>query len=249
MGLFEYAEITASRRKYTSAGMYHTNPITTLLEEAESIYGGEQRLSCLMSLGAGTASTASMPADLSWLDVHGLLQAMETQQQKTTIDTQRQFGHLEAYFRFSVDRGIGSACLHDWTSSQSDKIEGHVQEYLDWSQQSNALEAAVGCLVDRKGVITLDRSSKDTLALILPFPASTPDCFIDHAAGAAVMAKPIPPVTQFFVLRRKAWNFMEQNLVNAPNDKLTIFLITGLGGSGKSTLFSYYVQTYGSKCV
>jgi hypothetical protein len=169
MGFFDPVEITSSRRKYTSAGVRYTNPITKLLEEAESVYGREQRVSCILSLGAGASSVTPGRADLSWLDVHGMLQAMESHQEQATANVHRQFGNLQTYFRFSVDNGVSSTLLRDWTHWESDGVEVHAREYVSKPHQSNELEAAIGVLVDRRGTTTLNRLSKHLLRIDLLF--------------------------------------------------------------------------------
>lgn len=243
-GLFDYAEIGANRRKYTSVGMYHTNPIKDVLDEAEQVFGKEQRVACLLSLGSGTGSDILLPSNLTHLEVHGLLQAMEMQQKAATEDASRRFGDLEAYYRFSVE-GIGSGCLGDWTLWDADSVEYLSRKYLDDPHHSSELTVAVQQLKDGRGTVTLDRLSK------LAFPLSCSFLFIytDHAAGIVVTAKKVPPMTPFFVLRKKGWAFIETNLANTSMDKQLIFLLTGLGGCGKSTLFSHYVQVYGSRYV
>lgn len=79
LGLFDHAEIGTGRRKYTSAGMNHTNPIKDVLDEAEQIFGKDQRVACILSLGAGVSLQTTMPSNLAHLEVHGLLQAMDMQ--------------------------------------------------------------------------------------------------------------------------------------------------------------------------
>lgn len=160
IGLFEPVEITTGRRKYTGAGIRYANPIMELVEEAEKIYGGEQRISCLLSLGTGISASPKKPADLSWLDVHGMLQAMGIQQGQTATTSQRQFGNLQAYFRFSIDSVVDSTSLYDWTHWESDQIDATVREYLKRPHQSSEFDAAIGSLLDRKGTVTLSRLSK-----------------------------------------------------------------------------------------
>lgn len=245
VGMFEHAEIGSRRQKYTSVGIHYTNPIQELLDEAEVIFGAEQRVSCVLSLGAGASSQSFTPFDYSWasLDVHALLQAMDIQQRVITGSAERRFGNLEAYFRLSVD-GIGSRSLDEWIHWDAEQVEACVQAYLENPTYLKELNAAIDQILRRTGSSTLNQLSKSTL----PYRNSVLIWFIsDHAKGGAVVAKVIPPVTQYFVLRRKAWDFIEKNLVPSPRDQRVVFVISGMGGSGKSTLLSHYVQVYGSR--
>jgi hypothetical protein len=243
LGLFDHAEIGSNRRKYTSVGMLHTNPIKDVLDEAEQLFGQEQRVSCLLSLGAGAGSDTMMPSNLAYLEVHGLLQAMEMQQKMVTQEFESRFGGLESYYRFSA-KGISSGSLSDWTHWDADNVDLLSRTYLDIPQRSTEITAAVTQLKEGGGTVTLSRLSGSTAHQVSSIISSSST---DYASGAVVTAKAIPPVTPFFVLRKKAWGFMDQNLSTAPMNKQNIFLLSGLGGCGKSTLFSYYVQVYGAK--
>jgi hypothetical protein len=159
LGLFDHAEIGPGRRKYTSAGMNHTNPIKDVLDEAEQIFGKEKRVACILSLGAGVPLQMTMPSNLAHLEVHGLLQAMEMQQAVVTEEIGRRFGTLEVYYRFSIP-GIGSGCLSDWTSWDMDTIEHHAEEYLNSPNCSKELDTAAEQLSAGRGTITLDGLSK-----------------------------------------------------------------------------------------
>jgi hypothetical protein len=243
LGLFDHAEIGTGRRKYTSAGMNHTNPIKDVLDEAEQIFGKDRRVACILSLGAGVSLQMTMPSNLAHLEVHGLLQAMDMQQKMVTEEVDHRFGTLEAYYRFSVP-GVGSGCLGDWTNWDMDTVESHAEDYLNNPNLSSELDAAAEQLSVGRGTITLDGLSK-LHSLICSVSYSCP--IIDNVSDTTRTAKSVPPVTQFFVLRKRSWAFMEQNLASAQMDKLNIFVLSGMGGCGKSTLLSYYVQVYGSR--
>lgn len=159
LGLFEPAEIGSNRRKYTSVGMHHTNPIKDVLDEAEQLFGKEQRVALVLSLGCGSGSDGIIPSNLTHLDVYGLLQAMDMQQRVTTEEVGRQFGSLEAYYRFSVE-GIGSNSLNDWIYRDVDEVESQSRIYLDDPRRSMALAPAVQQLEGRRGTVTLNSLSE-----------------------------------------------------------------------------------------
>jgi hypothetical protein len=100
VGLFDHAEIGARRQKYTCVKIHQTNPIHDVLDEAEQIFGPDKKVSLVLSLGSGIPSKPPMPTNLSQLDIHALLQAMEMQQLRVTDEAARRFGNLEVYYRF-----------------------------------------------------------------------------------------------------------------------------------------------------
>lgn len=158
LGLFDYAEIGSNRRKYISVGMHYTNPIKDIIDEAEQIYGKEQRVACILSLGSGTGSDVIMPSNLAHIEVHGLLQAMDMQREVTTEEIGRRFSNLEAYYRFSVD-GIGSGSLSDWMYWDAEKVDGYSRKYLNDPKHSIELDAAGAQLKNGHGTVTLNKLS------------------------------------------------------------------------------------------
>jgi hypothetical protein len=139
--------------------MHFTNPINEVLDEAEQIFGAEKRVNCVLSLGTTTSPYMTMPSNLAHLEVHGLLQAMELQQGKTTQDAHHRFGDLEAYHRLSVD-SIGIGCLNNWINWDGDIVETMTRSYIEQQPISDQLDAAAGQIKAGLGTVTLHRLSK-----------------------------------------------------------------------------------------
>jgi hypothetical protein len=54
------------------------------------------------------------------------------------------------------------------------------------------------------------------------------------------MAKPIPRLSPFFIERHDVIDFMEQRLVRDTCDAQRLFVIYGMGGSGKTQTASFF---------
>lgn len=86
------------REEIVSAVNGFNNPIMEVIKEAKEIFGKDQRVSCLLSLGAGQSHIRS---------VSSTNYVKETAEDTETIarEVQRALGTLGVYFRFSVDYG------------------------------------------------------------------------------------------------------------------------------------------------
>jgi len=58
-----------------------------------------------------------------------------------------------------------------------------------------------------------------------------------------------PAVSKYFVVRDKECRAMVHHLIDSPSFNQKIFVITGVGGCGKTQLVSYFLQEKGSKYV
>jgi len=60
-----------------------------------------------------------------------------------------------------------------------------------------------------------------------------------------VIAKSVPAVSPFYVVRERVWNHMLLHLVEPRPSKQIIVPITGMGGCGKTQTVSYFLQEKG----
>jgi hypothetical protein len=61
------------------------------------------------------------------------------------------------------------------------------------------------------------------------------------------MAKPVPSVSPYYIVRKDEWKTMIHHLVINQEDKRKIFAITGMGGCGKTQMVAYFVEKYRNK--
>jgi len=91
--------------EYIGAGLGANNPIREVITEAHLLFGGDSRISCILSLGIGNPGIIMLPlggGNLSLQTLHDMMDDCEQRAQE--ID--RQIGHLGVYFRFSVEQGM-----------------------------------------------------------------------------------------------------------------------------------------------
>jgi hypothetical protein len=56
------------------------------------------------------------------------------------------------------------------------------------------------------------------------------------------MAKVVPSLSPYYVARNDEWEVMANHLITHPQDKRKIFVITGMGGCGKTQMVSCFVE-------
>jgi tetratricopeptide (TPR) repeat protein len=63
------------------------------------------------------------------------------------------------------------------------------------------------------------------------------------------IAKPVPSISPYYVARKNECEIMNRHLVVFPGDKRKIFVITGMGGCGKTQMVAYFVERHQNKSV
>jgi hypothetical protein len=58
------------------------------------------------------------------------------------------------------------------------------------------------------------------------------------------MAKPVPSVSPYYVMRQDEWEIMKRHLIVDTEKKRRIFAITGMGGCGKTQMVAYFTEKY-----
>jgi len=61
-------------------------------------------------------------------------------------------------------------------------------------------------------------------------------------AGKRVIAKSLPAISPYFVVRRQEMNRMTECIIDSKFVGQRVFVVIGMGGSGKTQLVSYFVQ-------
>jgi Cdc6-like AAA superfamily ATPase len=62
---------------------------------------------------------------------------------------------------------------------------------------------------------------------------------VDEILG---MAKPIPRLSPYFIERNDVFNFMEQRLTRDTCDTQRLFIIYGMGGTGKTQTAAFFAR-------
>lgn len=146
-----------TRRTFAGVGNGFHNPTQELLKEAETIFGSEARVSCLINLGSGSLNEASgQQEDESSKITRVIAQECEM------MANQLLFQHSASrfYYRLSAN------CIPDVSKMMSfdDDIQERVVvqtiEYLELDNTSNIVNVIVEALKERQGRATLSQISE-----------------------------------------------------------------------------------------
>jgi hypothetical protein len=145
--------------EFCGGGFGFNNPTRELLKEAQSVYGGERRLSVIISLGSGR------PKALSLEGTNQASAAMDELLRKLTLncemiekDISHQLYDVGAYIRLNVDQGLEDIRLEDW--NQLGKVTSHTKQYLQSTPVIKISEAITILLIDRQGIMSLNQLSE-----------------------------------------------------------------------------------------
>ncbi|KAH0580488.1 hypothetical protein H2248_001987 [Termitomyces sp. 'cryptogamus'] len=141
---FKRIEIGTSspKEEYIDGGRGCTNPAFEVLKEAQSIYGMDHPVSCVVSVGAGHLGTVGVGAgrsDAFRVEVVRALEGISMDCERVAEDFSRVYGHgnknnfqnvgeSKTYFRFSVQQGFQGVSLAEWTKMGD--VKTHTMQYL-----------------------------------------------------------------------------------------------------------------------
>jgi hypothetical protein len=233
-GWFPPAKVGPTFCKESLAGgaIGYNNPTKKALEEAKRIFGPEHKASIILSLGSGRKHPQCLQSGVKD-EFQQVLVDMVQSGEETARELSQRFGNSNFYHRFSVDSGLETLSITGWAEDDLGSITTHTKVYIEsvWS----SLSAVSDLLVKNEGCITLGQLSKSpklAQELCLFFSAQ-----VDLAPS---MAKSIPRLTPFFIERRDITEFMEQKLIRDSCDTLRLFVVHGMGGSGKTQTASFF---------
>lgn len=105
------------------------NPTIQAVKEAHEAFGEDQRMSCLLSIGVGRSQTQALN-----VDGYHIAQRTIRDTESTADQLRRLYAGLQIYFRFSVDRKLGS---------ETSWLAAHTGAYLEQFDVSKALDRCV----------------------------------------------------------------------------------------------------------
>ncbi|PVF91881.1 FabD/lysophospholipase-like protein, partial [Serendipita vermifera] len=209
--------------EFCAGGLGFNNPTRELLKEAQSTYGGERRLSVIVSIGSGLPKELSLEGSTQEEHVMGeLLRKLAINCETIEKDISYQLYDVGAYIRMNVSRGLEDVEMGDW--SRLGKVTSCTKQYLESISVVKLLNTTVEFVTKRRGVMSLNQLTRTTR--------------IKH------QAKGPPAVSPYFVVQKEGWTIMEQKLLGPRLEGLNVFVISGMGGCGKTQMVSYFVQKY-----
>ncbi|PVF92030.1 FabD/lysophospholipase-like protein, partial [Serendipita vermifera] len=209
--------------EFCAGGLGFNNPTRELLKEAQSTYGGERRLSVIVSIGSGRSRELSLEGSSQELDMmEELLRKLSLNCETIEKEISYQLYDVGAYVRMNVAQGLEDIGMHDW--SRLGKVTSCTKQYLESISIIKLLDTTVEFVTERRGTMSLNQLTRTTR--------------IKH------QAKCPPTVSPYFVVRKEGWAIMEQKLLGPRMKGLNVFVISGMGGCGKTQMVSYFVQEY-----
>ncbi|KAI9827311.1 MAG: hypothetical protein M1826_006415 [Phylliscum demangeonii] len=145
-----FERIAIGQEEFIDAGIKCYNPAIRLLSEAQTVFGGDRPLNCLVSIGTGHPgviglSTPSIVQNILPTDVVEVLKRIATDCESTAHELSERFGNAaSSYFRFNVTHGAGSISLEEWR--RMGEVEIHTRAYLNETVVNASINAVVSLL-------------------------------------------------------------------------------------------------------
>jgi hypothetical protein len=221
------------------------NPARELLKEAQRVYGDKRRLSLILSLGSGKPKDVSLGgSNQESSAMEQLLKKLVVNSEATERDLAHQLYEVGAYVRLNGTHGTEDIQLHEW--SQLSIIVAHTQDYLTTASITKLVDHSVLGLLEKQGIMSFNQLS-ESISGLLYVPLSYYNCSQARSTRIRRQAKAPPAVSPYFVVRKEGWDIMQEKLLGPRLEGLNVFVISGMGGCGKTQMVSYFVQKYQDK--
>jgi hypothetical protein len=158
-------------------------------------------------------------------------------------DVSYQLNDVGVYTRLNVDQGLEDVRMHDW--NQLGKVTSHTKQYLQSTSVTKLLGTVTEFLLEKQGIMSLNQLCEYLRCKIFIF--SLMSSFLVRAKRINSQIKEPPAVSPYFTVRKDVWTVMEQKLTGPRVDGLNIFVISGMGGCGKTQMVSYFVQKHSAR--
>jgi len=151
------------RKLYIAAGLGASNPVSEVITEAHTLFGGDSSVAFLLSLGTGHPGAIPVPPDGN-VDTHRLMRDMMNDCEQRAQEIERRLGRVGIYFRFSVQQGMqnihgGQAADPSWVASQT-------EAYLSDQRTSENIDALIQTFNAPNKHVTLGQLGNFTLLLV-----------------------------------------------------------------------------------
>jgi hypothetical protein len=218
------------------------NPARELLKEAQRVYGDERRGSLILSLGSGKLKDVSLGTfNEEYSAMEQLLKKLVVNSEATERDLAHQLYEVGAYVRLNATHGAEDIKLHEWR--QLSMIIAHTQDYLAAPSITKLVDHSVLGLLEKQGIMNFNQLSE---SMPRPFHVHLSYYIYSQARSTRIkrQAKVPPAVSPYFVVRKEGWEIMQEKLVGVRLEGLNVFVISGMGGCGKTQMVSYFVQKH-----
>ncbi|KAF7761984.1 hypothetical protein Agabi119p4_9976 [Agaricus bisporus var. burnettii] len=215
---------------FIDGGLGRNNPSQVVLEESQALFGARQ-IGCLVSIGTGQVGVNEIKKPGSWqqllpTDVIDALKAISTDRESTHQAMLRRFANLpNTYFRVNVEQGMQRIELSKW--EKLDDVKAHTMQYMQKAEVAEKLALLVHAIRVPRGQLLLQQ---------LDTPRHPNDL-----APQARERKRCPLPVQPFIGREEILDQMRKYF-ELGGDSPRVFVLHGLGGSGKTQIAFKFVQ-------
>jgi hypothetical protein len=200
------------------AGNGFANPIREVIKEAYHVFGAKAKVSCVLSLGSGFRGVVALN------DGKNIAQGASVDCERVAQEVKESLARWNVYYRLSVDRG-----LEGWRPfvARFGAMKSHVDDYLGRDADMDKCIAAS----TKAGSISMERICESThLRYLFSYPVDDPKVRETRSRHG------IPPLSAYFVMRKKPMSAIIAGLINWDASTQRIMVISGLGGIGKTQL-------------
>ncbi|KAF7763958.1 hypothetical protein Agabi119p4_8495 [Agaricus bisporus var. burnettii] len=215
---------------FIDGGLGRNNPSQVVLEEANALFGARQ-IGCLVSIGTGQAGIIGIKKPGLWqrilpTDVIDALKAITTDCESTHEAMLRRFSKLPStYFRLNVEQGMQEIELSEWEKLSN--AEAHTTQYMRKEEVTEKLGSLVSAIRAPRGQLPLEQ-------FVTPRP---PNESVPQARERKRCPRPVQP----FMGREEILDKMRKYF-ELGGDSRRVFVLHGLGGSGKTQIAFKFVQ-------
>ncbi|KAJ7937769.1 acyl transferase/acyl hydrolase/lysophospholipase [Mycena leptocephala] len=210
---------------FIDGGLGSNNPSKVVLDEAKKVFPDRQ-IGCIVSIGTGQGDIISIdkPGFFQRLIPTNVIEALQG------IATDCEARHEEmlalfdnspnTYFRLNVEQGMQNIKLSEWEKLSN--VEAHTAQYMRRKEVEKTFALLVNVMGNRRGQLTIEQ-------LISPKPPI-------QSTGYMEDRKRCPPPVLSFTGRNDILQKMHSYFDRGRGSAQHIFVLHGLGGSGKSQL-------------
>jgi predicted acylesterase/phospholipase RssA len=160
-----------SEEEFIDGGLGCNNPVKQVLEEAETAFGADQYVACIISIGSGQADVIGLKSPDAFqkalpLDLIPVLRRIATDCESAAEDIEKRFQHISnVYFRFNVEQGLQGVTLAE--GDKLGEVTQHTMQYIQKLVVNQRINAAVEAIRKQRTVIKTTEISMQILQVII----------------------------------------------------------------------------------
>jgi hypothetical protein len=146
------------QQRFVGGALGFYNPTRELLKEAKAVYGDDQRVALILSLGSGLPPVISLESSILLSCTLGsLVKYIGTDCERVAREMATQLIQVDAYVRLNVNRGLECIQFDDWSCIRS--IEGCIKAYSQAVSVTRAVDTVSEKITRRIGSVTMGQLS------------------------------------------------------------------------------------------